>query len=322
MIARTVGRLLMLAVLAASGTYVIVYLYRWEWNRALIAGVFLISSQVALVASMVMNRLANLEKRIDQLAAEHRRAMRAGGPATTGATADEQVAERIKEAAPERRPFGWLDPSDSRMGVFVPVLMGAGALLSLLAWAVEKVASVGPTPALERGLARQMAALGLPGGNLATPGPMPLSVEPITRSPRVVAASVAGALAVTGILWVAIAEIGDLTQDRPSANPAGEITTVELSYDYRRGGRPEVTTEGLWALCRSVLPGHIQAVDLAAAGQGGRIVLHPGLGEHAVRRFKGCLSDSTIKGTTTHVVSLENSPLAGSPYESSPDGST
>jgi hypothetical protein len=196
------------------------------------------------------------------------------------------------------------------MGVFVPVLMGAGALLSLLAWAVERLASMGPTPALERGLARRMSALALPTGDLATPGWMPLAVEPLRLSPRRVAAvSVAVAVAVGG-LWFAIAEVGDLTQDRPSANPASEITTVQLDYDYRRAGRPEVTTEGLWALCRSVLPGNIRAVELGSVGQGGTMVLHPGLGEHAARRFKGCLSDSTMKWTTTHVVSLENSPYS------------
>ena len=310
MMARTIGRLLMLAVLAASGTYVIVYLYRWEWNRALIAGVFLISSQLALVASMVMNRLSTIEKRLDTLAAEHRRGLQAGGPAATGGGADEEVVERLRDSAPERRPFGWLDPSDSRMGVFVPVLMGAGALLSLLAWAVEKVASVGPTPAMERGLARRMNTLALPTGALAAPGPMPLAVEPPRVSPRQLAiVATVGTLAVGG-LWLAIAEVGDLTQDRPSANPASEITTVELDYDYRRTGRPEVTTEGLWAMCRTVLPGNIRAVELGALGEGGRMVLHPGLGEHAARRFRGCLSDSTMKWTTTHVVSLENAPYS------------
>jgi hypothetical protein len=44
------GRLLSAVVLLASGAYVFIYLVRWEWNRALIAGLFFQAVEMVLVA--------------------------------------------------------------------------------------------------------------------------------------------------------------------------------------------------------------------------------------------------------------------------------
>jgi hypothetical protein len=48
------------------------------------------------------------------------------------------------------------------MNVFVPVLMGAGVLMSGLAWVVERLARATVRPAAERGLAAQLDGLALP----------------------------------------------------------------------------------------------------------------------------------------------------------------
>jgi hypothetical protein len=48
------------------------------------------------------------------------------------------------------------------MNVFVPVLMGAGVLMSGLAWIVERVARATVRPVAERGLAAQLDGLALP----------------------------------------------------------------------------------------------------------------------------------------------------------------
>lgn len=48
-------------VLAASGAYVFVYLYRREWNRAIIAGTFFLATEVALLGSAVLTRLRALD---------------------------------------------------------------------------------------------------------------------------------------------------------------------------------------------------------------------------------------------------------------------
>ena len=41
--ARRLGMLATIAVMAASGSYVFVYLYRWEWNRALISAAIFVA---------------------------------------------------------------------------------------------------------------------------------------------------------------------------------------------------------------------------------------------------------------------------------------
>lgn len=146
MIARQVGRLVAVVVLVASGAYVFVYLYRWEWNRALIAAALFIAIEVALLAASVLERLRGLAQAVERLDAQR------GSPPA--------VLARIREAAPEpASPFAWLKPDGSQMGVFVPVLLGAGIVMSGLAWVVERVATRTATPVLERGLAARMAAL-------------------------------------------------------------------------------------------------------------------------------------------------------------------
>ena len=82
-------RALIVVLLAVSGAYLIVYLYRWEWNRALICGLFFIASEVALSTSMILRRLRRLEQR------------------DTGAAGT--IAERLRQANPPRlQPFEWL----------------------------------------------------------------------------------------------------------------------------------------------------------------------------------------------------------------------
>ena len=157
MITRRLGTALATATLAGSGVYLFVYLYRWEWNRALIAGVFLLAAQQVLSTSAVLSRLRALEA-----------AGRAGG-----GEREPRVLARVREAAPAPRDhFAWMQPDSGRMGVFVPILMGAGFVLSGLAWLVERVARRTAGPALERGLADRLAVFALPEGGLvptATP---------------------------------------------------------------------------------------------------------------------------------------------------------
>ena len=146
---RRIAYLAAVAVLISSGAYVFVYLDRWEWNRAMFAAILFIATQTALVGALVLERLRVLSERVDELARR---------PA-----ADPQVLERLRATAPEpSKPFAWLDPRGEKLGVFVPVLMGAGMVLSALAWLVERLARRTAGPVLERGLAGQLAALAMP----------------------------------------------------------------------------------------------------------------------------------------------------------------
>ena len=88
-----------------------------------------------------------------------------------------------RPAAPDR--FEWLRPSSGQTSVFVPFLMGAGVLLSGIAWVVERLARPTARPAMERRLAQQMSSLmylAPPGG--LVPLPNDGSVVPSLLRPR------------------------------------------------------------------------------------------------------------------------------------------
>ncbi len=137
--------------LGAAGVYLFVYLYRWEWNRALIAGVFLIVAEIALVASVLSDRLRRIEMRLAQ--------------PPIG-----QALQRIQEVAPPMRDhFEWLRPNGASLSVFVPVMIGAGAVLSGVAWLVERLSRFTAQPLMERGLATRLEGLTLPEGGLVGP---------------------------------------------------------------------------------------------------------------------------------------------------------
>ena len=74
MTARRVAALLGAVALVASGVYTVVYLYRWEWHRAIIAGVLFVGTEVALATAAILLRLRKLDERLDRLSlsgAEH-----------------------------------------------------------------------------------------------------------------------------------------------------------------------------------------------------------------------------------------------------------
>ena len=143
MTARRIGLAALLVVMAAAGWYVFVYLYRWEWNRALVSGIIFLAAEVGLLATLMLERLDKLGRRVENL---------------DQARADERALRRLREHAPEpARPFAWLDRSQTN--VFVPVLLGAGVVLSGLAWIVDRVARLTAVPSMERGLVQKLATL-------------------------------------------------------------------------------------------------------------------------------------------------------------------
>jgi hypothetical protein len=158
---RRLGLLALFATLAGSGWYVFTYLYRWEWNRAVISGVIFVAAEIALVGTLVVERLGRLERRLDEF--ERRSASRP----------DPAVLARVREAAPAAsEPFAWLTKRPNETSVFVPVLLGAGVVFSALAWVVERVARVTARPSAEKSLARRLDSLALPAGGLV-PGSDP-----------------------------------------------------------------------------------------------------------------------------------------------------
>jgi len=158
--ARKLGVLGALATLLASGAYVFVYLYRWEWNRAQVSAAIFVAVEVGLVGWLLSERLRRVERRLEGAAldAEQRR-----------------LAVIRSTTPPTRVGFAWLAPSD-RMDVFIPVLLGAGALLSGVAWVVERLARATAGRSAEHSLARRLGALELPTGGLLEAGADPLAL--------------------------------------------------------------------------------------------------------------------------------------------------
>ena len=56
------------AVLAASGAYALIYLFRWEWHRAIITALFFVAAEIGLGLALILRRLARLEQHLDELA--------------------------------------------------------------------------------------------------------------------------------------------------------------------------------------------------------------------------------------------------------------
>ncbi len=81
-------------------------------------------------------------------------------------TADPVVVDILRASAPRRQPFAWLDPRAGRTGVFIPVLLGSGVIVSALAWVVERIAGRTAEPAMEQGLGRQLSSMAFPAGGL------------------------------------------------------------------------------------------------------------------------------------------------------------
>jgi hypothetical protein len=158
--ARKLGLLAAFATLAASGAYVFVYLYRWEWNRAQVSAAIFVAAEVGLIGWLLSDRLRRVERRLEL--------------ATVDGDARRLTAIRAT-APPPRVGFAWL-AKQNQMGVFIPVLLGAGALLSGIAWVVERLARATAGRTAERGLAHQLASLDLPAGGLLDGGADPLAL--------------------------------------------------------------------------------------------------------------------------------------------------
>jgi hypothetical protein len=168
--ARRLGAVAAIITLLASGAYVFVYLYRWEWNRAQVSAAIFIAAEVGLVGWLLADRLKRVERRLDH----------------AGLDGEQRRLQLIRTSAPAPRTnFAWLARPD-RTNVFIPVLLGAGAVLSGLAWVVERLARATAGRAAERGLARELGALDLPAGGFLDGGVDPLALlrAPVTQGGR------------------------------------------------------------------------------------------------------------------------------------------
>ena len=296
MTARVLGRVLVVIVLVASGAYFLVYLYRWQWNRALVSGLFFVAAEMAVVASVLLRRLQALEERLDEL-------QRRPAPAEPPVALDAITAS----APPPKDRFAWL--SSSRTSVFIPVLLGAGVLLSGVATVVERLAGATARPVLEHRLALRLQPLALPAGGLLGPAGATAAVPRPRRG--VVLGRVFAVAVVALLVYGAIDVVADATQTRPDRDTAGTTTALVLSVSHREAGPSAVrTTEALWAACQSTLRRQLSARVAGLGADRVSLEVTPGLGEHAQRRILGCLEDATFDRVQVDVVSSTTGPAS------------
>lgn len=291
---RRVTSLLLGVALATTGVYLLVYLFRWQWNRALISGVLFVATEVLVVGRVILQRLRTLDQRLDELTTSERTRVRL-------------VANRVEA----RDRFAWLRDATTRTNVFLPVLLGAGVLASAAAWAVETVARRTARPALERSLAGSLTTLSFPVAGFVGPEP----ARPRTRATlplgwRRGALIMAGA-AVAGTVAAGIDLVADATQTRPDRLDRGATTIIDLRFRGERAlGDPTRHAADLVQFCASQtflreIPA-LAVVDLAPAGA--RVVLGADLGERGTIRFRGCLEDTTLDRIQASVESVSELP--------------
>lgn len=132
--------------LIATASYLFIYIYRWEWHRALLVGILFLATLVGVCTALVLRRLTALAARTP--------------------VPDERppgALERLRAAPVETRPFPWLRPESlDRTHIFIPVLLGGGFVVSGIAWAIERVAGSSARSGVEEQLAADLEGIAFP----------------------------------------------------------------------------------------------------------------------------------------------------------------
>jgi hypothetical protein len=288
---------------ASSGAYMLIYLYRWQWNRALIAAIFFVAAEVALVAELLLERLRRVE-----------RALEAPAPVVVVPVASPEefavARSRLREAAPPAtRHFAWLRDSATQHNVFLPVLLGAGVIASAVAWLVEAVARRTVHPVLDRPAAAGLARLAFPpDGLLGEPGPVPAPRKP--RRWLLVLAAVA----VTIGMGLTIDVLADATQTRPDDLAEGVVTVIDVElFGARAGEDVERHAEDLYGICESdnFATSLSDPLIVQVGERHVRYVVHDDLGERGSMRFRGCLEDTMLEGVQARAIRYERLQIGG-----------
>jgi hypothetical protein len=302
-------RVLTLAVLVVSGTYLLVYLYRWEWNRALISGMFVLAAEVAYVGLSLRTEIGRLSTRIGALeasdsAAQPLRPTDLRSPA----------GPRGPDARPAR-PFAWLRESTSgQTNVFVPVLLGAGVILSAAAFVIERVAGVVTTTTVDRTAPRRLVGLEPVAHSLLETAPKPPPLDRDRRHRGGVAGALVRLVALVVLalsILAAIDLLADATQSRPSPAVSGTSTIVELRVDQRRNRPALEAAEALAVACHGTLRAGSEVTNIETVrADHVRMEVTPALSELRRRRLFGCLQDATLDLVQAHVVGWTTTPAS------------
>ncbi|MDT0265550.1 hypothetical protein RM844_04505 [Streptomyces sp. DSM 44915] len=277
------------AAALGAASYLVVYLYRWQWQRALLCGVLLLVIEVLLLGFVTLDRLGRLERQARETDRRHEEIL-----ALLRANERERAAGRGRPAGAESR-FSWLDGSGGRTFVFVPVLMAAGAALSGLAWLVERLARVTSRPLGRRQLAGRLVPLAAPPGGAHGSVAAELGARPPLGPPRWRAPAAVGvALALCVGLYAVLAE---LTETKPPERGQETATSVLFTVSARNvsDARAHLAAHQLWERCRDATSIPLaQAAMAPLDGQLFAAVIHPSLSDHDRHRLTGCLQDAGL----------------------------
>ncbi|WP_327730246.1 hypothetical protein OG250_33485 [Streptomyces sp. NBC_00487] len=279
------------AAAVGAAVYFVVYLYRWQWQRAILSGVLLLIVGVLLLGIVLLGRLARIEERIRESDRRH-----------------EDALARLRQSHPRERGdrFRWLEDPASRTYVFVPVLMVTGVVLSVIAWLVQRIASVTARPTAERRLAGRLAALTAP-----DPAPdadledeAPLGGGSRGRARRLITVGVGAALLVPLVVGLA-----DLTQTKREERNEAEATSVLVRVDMRgvsmTAERQSMAASQAWERCRNSTSVPLRRTTLGELGEGLFAgVVRPALTDHDRLRLRGCLEDAEVDRAYLTVVGI------------------
>jgi hypothetical protein len=278
-----------------SGIYVLVYLGRWEWNRATMAGFVFLSALVTVSTALVLRRVGALERRL---------ADRSPPPP------DASVVEALHEAnQPTTQRFEWLRPDANRLSVFVPVLLGAGTLLSMVAYVVERIAGALAGATLDRRTAAAVPLdLPLGGGAMAVPQVPRRPLDP-RRARRRAALAVALLLVLGGL---GVEAIRRMTQTVPGSlvEPGTTTLTVEVASKNRRP--PDEVVVALWTVCGARVSGDLVVTSLGVEGDRVKLTIDKALRSTAAKRVVGCFEDLTLDRVQAEVIELTVEPTRAS----------
>ncbi|MBL1066388.1 hypothetical protein JK356_06810 [Streptomyces sp. 7-21] len=284
------------AALGAAG-YVVVYLYRWQWQRAILCGVLLLVVEVLLLGLALFDRIARLERALLRDRDRGRdRGADAGPPGTAAGTGEAGGAPR----------FAWLEQAMDRERhtfVFVPVLMAAGVALSGVAWAVERVAraAMGARPAAGRRLA--VLAPPPPPGEAPELPPRPPLGPP--RQPWRRLRRLAGWALLAAVCAGLVTGLARLTQTRPPEHGDAGATTLLFTVEVRGISDEQATLAARqqWERCRDATSLPLANAGMSVLGDGlFAVTIHPSLTAHDTHRLRGCLEDATVDRIRLRVV--------------------
>lgn len=284
---------------SASGAYLILYLYRWEWQRAIICGLILVTVEGFLICAILLGRMGRLERRI------------ADGDARV-----EEITRRLEHARDESAasPFRWLgtDPygdgpaGTNRTFVFVPMLLVTGVVLTGVAWLIRRIAAT-TRPGAERRLAGRLAPLAAPPAGIY--GPLPqLEDRPAVPEgdPRRVLLAVVGTGALVTLLILGVHVLEEATETRAERPPNAAATTIVFRVEVHGPTGPvarDLAARALWGVCsRSTrqLSAHSPLSRLSDGVYAG--LVRPALGSHDTLRLRGCLSDAAVNRASAVVL--------------------